>query len=177
MLFNAVKVNKIFNFIKLKNKFLQKLKKIISHLKIIEDKIYQSLNFLLIENNIKENNQNYLISYIIYFCFSNSNSFIHITNSEGYSKFFCSAGSLDLIGKQKVSKKLVLIRFLKTLNSLKKDLIVNKPVALHLRIRDSRYYKYFIIKKLKHLFFIKNIKSFSLTSYNGCRKKKKRRKR
>ena len=102
MLFDAVKINKIFNFIKLKNKFLQKLKKMILNLKIIEDKIYQSLNFLLINDNIKKNNQNYLISYIISFCFSNSNSFIHVTNSEGYSKFFCSAGSLDLIGKQKI---------------------------------------------------------------------------
>lgn len=171
------KLDKIFNFIKSKNQFLKKLNKIVFNLKIIKKNIYQGLNFLLVNYNFKKQKYSYLISYIIYFCFSNSNSFIHISNSEGYPKFFCSAGSLDLIGKQKVSIKLVLIRFLKTLNLLKTRLIFNKPIALHLKIKYSKYYKYFIIKKLKRMFFVKIIKIFSLNSYNGCRKKKERRKR
>lgn len=161
--------------IKSKKIYIKELKKTVLQLKIIKTKIYQSLNFLLINNYLKKQNRNFLISYIICFNFSQSNSIIQISDAIGNSKIFCSAGLVDLKGKQKVSRRLVLVQFFRILFLLKSQFIKNKPIALH--FKNVGFNKYFIIKKLKKKFFIKLIKIFNLNSYNGCRKKKEKRKR
>ena len=175
MVFYQKKINKIFLAIKSKKIYIKELKKTVLQLKIIKTKIYQSLNFLLINNYLKKQNRNFLISYIICFNFSQSNSIIQISDAIGNSKIFCSAGLVDLKGKQKVSRRLVLVQFFRILFLLKSQFIKNKPIALH--FKNVGFNKYFIIKKLKKKFFIKLIKIFNLNSYNGCRKKKEKRKR
>lgn len=139
----------------------------------IKIKFYQSCFFFL--SNYFYRKHDFLIFYILYFNFSSSNTSLHITDSSGKSKIFYSAGLLDLKGKQKVVRRLVLVRLFNLLTLLKLKFIKNFPVAVHFKNVGSN--KFLIVKKLKRTFFIKIIKTFELTAYNGCRKKKKRRKR
>ncbi len=96
-------------------------------------------------------------------------------DSIGNSKNFYSAGLLNLKGKQKTIRKVVLIKLFNLLNLLKLKFIKNSPIALHLKNVGSN--KFLILKKLKQKFFIKIIKTFELNAYNGCRKKKEKKKR
>jgi len=173
---NNKKLNsKIFKFVKVKKNQIEKFKKIISNLKVVQSTFYPGLHFLLTKNHFKKQKLNLLVSYVICFNFSQSNSIIQVSNANGHSKFFCSAGLVDLTGKQKIARRLVLLRFLRILSLLKLKLIKNQPVALHLK--NVGFNKYFITKKLKNKFFIKLVKTFNLSPYNGCRKKKEKRKR
>lgn len=164
---------KAYNFYKISQNYIKPFLNIISILKNLKTLFYQSCCYFLFKNsNMK---QNFLIFYVIYFNFSPSNTTLQITNSLGNSKNFYSAGLVDLKGKQKVVRKLVLVKLFNLLTLLKLKLIKNTPVALHLKNVGSN--KYLIVKKLKKKFFIKVIKTFELSAYNGCRKKKERRKR
>mgnify|MGYP005839705301 CR=1 FL=1 len=116
-----------------------------------------------------------VIVYIIYFSFSLTNTFLHITDIYGNLKFRYSAGLVDFKGKQKKSRVQVLTRFLRELRKLKLSTLKNKPIAVHLSNVGS--YRYFIIKNLKKNFFVRLIKSYETYPYNGCRKKKRLRKR
>lgn len=139
----------------------------------IKTKFYQSC-FSFLSNNFCQKHD-FLIFYVIYFNFSLSNTYLQITDSSGKSKIFYSAGLVDLKGKQKVLKKLVLVKLFNLLTLIKRKFIKNAPVALHFKNVGST--KLLIVKKLKRKFFIKIIKTFELKAYNGCRKKKERRKR
>ena len=141
--------------------------------KNIELKCYQSCFSLMLNHIFLK--QFFLVFYIIYFNFSTSNTILQVLDSIGNSKIFYVAGVLGLKGKQKIIRKLVLIRLFSLLFLLKKKFIKNSPVSLHLK--NVGFSKFFIIKKLKRKFFIQIIKSFEFTVYNGCRKKKERRKR
>lgn len=154
-------------------KYLNSFLNVISVLEIIKLNFYQICFYFLLRNFYQK--QNFLICYIIYFNFSLSNTNLQITNSSGKSKIFYSAGLVNLQGKQKVLRKLVLVRLFNLLALLKLKFIKNFPVALHFKNVGSN--KFLILKKLKRKFFIKIIKTFELNSYNGCRKKKERRKR
>ena len=57
----------------------------------------------------------------------------------------------------------------------KASFLGKKPVALHLN--NVNFYQNLIVNKLKQTFYIKVIKSFNQAPYNGCRKKKVRRKK
>ena len=113
--------------------------------------------------------------YIINFSFSPTNTFLYITDVSGNLKFHYSAGLLEFRGKQKKIRIVILRSFFKVLKQLKFGLLGNKPLALHLN--NVGFYKYYIVRKLKKYFFIRVIKSYELYSFNGCRKKKKVRKR
>lgn len=139
----------------------------------IKIKFHQSCFFFV--SNYFCRKHDFLIFYILYFNFSSSNTNLHITDSSGKSKIFYSAGLLDLKGKQKVVRRLVLVRLFNLLTLLKLKFIKNFPVAIHFKNVGSN--KFLIVKKLKRTFFIKIIKTFELNAYNGCRKKKLRRKR
>lgn len=154
-------------------KYFNSFLNIISVLENIKINFYQSCFYFLSKNFFQK--QDFLIFYILYFNFSVSNTNLQITDSNGKSKIFYSAGLLDLTGKQKVLRKLVLIKLFNLLTLLKRKFIKNSPVALHFKNVGSN--KFLILKKLKRKFFIKIIKTFELTAYNGCRKKKERRKR
>jgi hypothetical protein len=155
------------------SKYLNSFLNPISVLEKIKTNFYQICFYLLFKNFIQK--QDFLIFYVIYFNFSGSNTNLQITDSKGKSKIFYSAGLVNLKGKQKVLRRLVLVKLFNILTLLKLKFIKNYPVALHLKNVGSN--KFLILKKLKRKFFIKIIKTFELSAYNGCRKKKERRKR
>nr|QYJ09264.1 ribosomal protein S11 [Pleurosigma sp. mgcode 4] len=166
----------IFSFIQLKKKFIKKLFNSIIILERLKNQFFQSLHFFLSNNYLLKYKKDFLISYIIYFCFSLSNTVLHISDATGNLKLSCSAGLIDLQGKQKVVRRLALTRFFNILSLAKSKFLKNNPVALHFKnVNGSN--KFLIVKKLKQKFFIKTIKTFDLNAYNGCRKRKERRKR
>lgn len=179
--FNFTKmINKKFSVKKYKNqlnqivsKYLNSFLNLIFVLEKIKTNFYQSCFYLLFKNFIQK--QNFLIFYAIYFNFSESNTNLQITDSKGKSKIFYSAGLVNFKGKQKILRRLVLIKLFNILTLLKLKFIKNSPIALHLKNVGSN--KWLILKKLKRKFFIRIIKTFELSAYNGCRKKKERRKR
>ena len=177
VIYNNKSINSnAFKFINLKKQYIRRLLKTIDILNSIKNKFYQSLFFFFYNNFfLLEQNQNFLISYIVCFYFSTSNTLLQITDALGNSKLFCSAGLLDFKGKQKISRKFVLNQFFNVLSLSKSKFLKNNPIILHFKNVGSN--KFLIIKKLKQNFFIKSIKTFELNAYNGCRKRKNRRKR
>ena len=173
--------NKTFlNYFYLKKKYfyIRKINKYILKLKnIFTKKQKYKISLLKNRRNLKNKKllKGLLVMYIIHFSFSTTNTFLHITDTSGNLKFHYSAGLLEFKGKQKKVRIVVLSSFFNVLRQLRMSLLKNKPIALHLNNVGS--YKYFIIRKLKKYFFIRIVKSYELYPYNGCRKKKKVRKR
>jgi ribosomal protein S11 len=130
------------------------------------------INSTFLENTNKES---FSIVYIIHFSFSPVNTFLYITDSLGNLKFRYSAGCMGFKGKQKKSRLQVLNKFFKELRKLKISVLKNKSIALN--FNNVGFYKYFIVKNLKNFFFIKFIKNYQIHAYNGCRKKKRLRKK
>ena len=166
----------IFSFIQLKKKYIKKLVNSILILDRLKKQFYQSLHFFLSNNYLLKYKKDFLVSYVIYFCFSLSNTVLHISDAAGNLKLSYSAGLIDLQGKQKVVRRLALVRFFNILSLVKSKFLKKNPVALHFK-NVSGSNKFLIVKKLKEKLFIKIIKSFDLDAYNGCRKRKERRKR
>lgn len=151
----------IFNItLKLKNLFVNK----IAH-------NYKKLS-LFLKNSQK---QSFSIMYILYFSFSSVNTFLNVIDSLGNLKFQYSAGLMGFTGKQKQNRLKILHSFLKELRKLKISVLKNKPIALIFNQVD--FYKYFLVKKLKKFFFIRLLKNYQIQAYNGCRKKKRLRKK
>jgi len=121
-------------------------------------------------------NQDSIISYIITITFLKANTMIHVSDALGNVKWFSSSGSINIIGKRKKKQRRSIILKLILLLFKKASFIADKPVALHLN-NISFSYQTFIINKLKKNNFIKIVKSFNQTPYNGCRPKKIRRKK
>lgn len=168
----------------LSNIIVTKLK--IDNSKLKEEKLYANtlLNQYLtlnrtkdfkMKNNIAEIvNEDFLVSYTITISFLKSNTIVCVSDIKGKVKLFYSSGSVDLVGKQKKNRVKSVSRLISLL--IKKALFIkNYPVAVHLY--NVSFHKSLIINKLKTKFFIKVIKSFNKTPYNGCRKKKIRRKK
>lgn len=114
------------------------------------------------------------IVYVVSVVFLKSNTFIHISDSKGKLLYSANSGIVNLSGKQR-KKRSVSISRLINLMFRKVDFVQNNPVAVH--FYNVNYHKLLVIKKLKTIFFIKTIKSFNLIPFNGCRKKKIRRKK
>jgi len=135
---------------------------------------------LLFNDDLEKNKKNwgleqdFVISYIITITFSKTNTMIHVSDSLGNVKWFCSSGSLGITGKRKKQRRSVVLKLIFLLIK-KTDFLFSKPIALHLNNVSS--YQTFIIKKLKKQFFIKIVKSYNQIPYNGCRQKKVRRKK
>ena len=142
---------------------LEQIKK--KYNKQISKKFNNTYNFL---------KQNLTVYYIINISFLKANTNIHFSDIKGKTKAFYSSGNVGLNGKQKIKRKIAITKLITTLVR-ESTFITNKPIALHLN--NVKYYKSLIVKQLKRFFFIKIIKSYNLTSYNGCRKKKIRRKK
>ena len=130
------------------------------------------LNSLFLNNSQK---QSFSIMYILYFSFSSVNTFLYVTDSLGNLKAKYSAGMLGFKGKQKQSRLKILHSFFKELRKLKISRLKNKPMALILNNVD--FYKYFLVKNLKKIFYVRLLKSYQIQAYNGCRKKKQLRKK
>lgn len=170
--------NNISNKLKLtlldKEKFyIKNLFNQINQLEQIKKKNYKKLS----QKNTNNNNflkQDLTVYYIINISFLKANTTIHLSDIKGNIKLFYSAGDLGLKGKQKTKRRITVNKLITML--LKKTPFINKkPVALHLN--NVKFYKRIITKQLKRFLFIKIIKSFNLTPYNGCRKRKIRRKK
>jgi ribosomal protein S11 len=118
--------------------------------------------------------QDFVVIYIINISFLKANTTIHVSDIQGNLKLFYSAGSVDLTGKQKKKRRIAVSKLISLL--LKKATFLGqKPVALHLN--NVNFYKNLIVRKLKRNLYIKIIKIFNQTPYNGCRKRKLRRKK
>jgi len=115
-----------------------------------------------------------LIKYIIDVTFSRTNTFVHVMDFSGQLKFFCSAGTLNYKGKSKKARYSVFRDIYRVLVS-KLRFLKGQPVALHLK--NVSFAKFWIIKLLKKKFYIKVVRNFITYPYNGCRKRKMRRKK
>lgn len=153
--------------------FIKNLKNRINLLKKVKENNYK---YLSRENNYISFNktQNLIIMYIINISFLKANTTIHISDTKGNLKLFYSAGSVNLTGKQKRKRRIAVSKLISLL--LKKaTFLTTEPVALHLN--NINFHKNFIISRLKKVLYIRVIKSFNQSPYNGCRKKKLRRKK
>ena len=103
-----------------------------------------------------------------------ANTTIHISDIQGNLKLFYSAGSVGLSGKQKRRRRIAVSKLI-ALILRKAAFLGQKPIALHLN--NVNFYKNLIVGKLKRNLYIKIIKILNQTPYNGCRKKKLRRKK
>jgi ribosomal protein S11 len=153
--------------------YVKNLKTRIDLLKKIKENNYKDIR--ADKHQLKsENNQNLVIVYVINISFLKANTTIHVSDVKGNMKLFYSAGSVDLAGKQKRKRRVAVSKLISLL--LKRATFLNKkPIALHLN--NVNFYKNLIVSKLKRTLYIRLIKSFNQTPYNGCRKKKLRRKK
>jgi len=162
--------NKILKEIILKKKYFRKLKTKIKILQKIFKDNYKKFN---IKTNLKRNTT-FLITYIVKIRFSKSNTLFEVIDCFGKLKFFCSAGCLAFNGKTKKSRILVLKS---TISFLLKKIKFLKNRAITIHLNNVGFRRIWILKKLEKFFFFKSVTGFSSYSYNGCRKKKTRRKK
>merc|ERR1711920_93750 len=99
--YNSQKKSEFFNVIKQEKVGIRKLIYMIKILDLLQKKGHQILYCLLCKKLLQEQKNDFLISYVIYFCFSLSNSILHITDGTGNLRIYYSAGPVDLKGKKK----------------------------------------------------------------------------
>lgn len=167
-------LNKFFKNIKSTKKYIKNLKNKNDLLVEIEKTNYKHLSSLMLSPTSHSNVQDNLVTYIIDVNFLRSNTFIHIMDFSGKSKFFYCSGSFNYSGKIKKARSVVFASVCKVLSS-KLKFLKGSPVALHLK--NVGYARRWILKKLKKYFFVKSVRSFNLYPHNGCRKKKVKRKK
>lgn len=165
-----IDLNKFLQSILIKKQYIKKLKKQSIFLNNIEQQNYKLLNQQLVrQNKLNILGHNLVVMYIIDITFSRSNTFLHVMDSSGNLKFFCSAGYLNYKGKTKKFRFQVFKSIYRILTT-KLQYLKGTPIALHLKNVGSD--KSWIIRKLKKKFIIKVIKIFNLFPFNGCRQKK-----
>ena len=120
------------------------------------------------------NLQDFMIVYIINISFLKANTVINISDTQGNLKLFYSAGTVELSGKQKKKRRIAVSKLI-SLVLKKATFLAQNPIALHLN--NVNFYKNLIVRKLKRTLYIKIIKILNQTPYNGCWKKKLRRKK
>lgn len=175
--------NNLANKLKLETSLLQEEKfyvknllNQITYLKKLKTNDYKGLGVKKfgIYNNREMNPQDFMIMYVVNISFLKANTTIHVSDIQGNLKLFYSAGSVDLTGKQKKKRRIAVSKLISLL--LKKATFLGqKPIALHLN--NVNFYKNLVVRKLKRNLYIKIIKIFNQTPYNGCRKRKLRRKK
>ena len=164
-------LNKFLSQLKTNKQYSNQLKKQSIFLTKIKEKDYKFLPL-----NLNKNNQLNisLAMYNLNIKFSRSNTLFSITDCSGNTKFFYSAGLFNFKGRQKISRALVLKSFYKIL-ILKLKFLRNKPLCI--TFKNVGFNSFWFLKKLRQKFFIVSVKSFSSYPYNGCRRKKIRRKK
>ena len=163
-----------FNFflktVRFKKQYLKKLTQEVLLLKSDNSKI-KSLSFTKSNKNYLNN---FLVMYIISITFSKTNTLFQITDFSGKLILFYSAGSFKYSGKSKKLRLVIFKKFYRLIFS-KLKFIKNKPISLHL-INVGKN-KFWIVKKLKKKLFLRVIRNFNSYPFNGCRKKKVKRKK
>lgn len=150
------------------------LKEQVNYLKKIKENNYRDVFHKESLNNTNSTNQSLIIVYIITISFLKANTTVSLSDAYGVVKLSYSAGDIGLSGKQK-RKRRIAISKLFTLIFQKVDSLKRKPIAIHMNNVGS--HKNFILTKLKKVFYVRVIKNFTLLPYNGCRKRKLRRKK
>lgn len=175
ILFSVVstKLNLKVSLLNQERLYVQNLKKQAGYLRRIKENNHKSLS--LKESPARfEEQQNLLVMYILNISFLKANTTIHISDTKGCVKLFYSAGSVGLAGKQKKKRRVAVSKLISLL--IKKATFLNRaPIALHLN--NVNFYKTLIVNRLKRTLYIRVIKSFNQIPYNGCKKRKVRRKK
>lgn len=168
------KLNQLLKILYLKKQYLQKLKNQLFVLNELKKKNYKMIN-----NNLQCEHPfttlDHVVMYIIDITFSRSNTFLNVMDASGKLKFFCSAGHLNFKGKRNKKSRFLVFKSICHILLTKLKFLKGKPIALHLK--NVGFKRFQIIKKLKAHFFIKLVKIFNLFPFNGCRKKKVKRKK
>ena len=112
--------------------------------------------------------------YVINIIFLKTNITVQVSNAKGNLKLFYSAGMIDFSGKQK-KKQRVAVSKLISLIFKKATFLDRKPIALHLH--NVNACKNLIVHKFKLNTYIKTMKINNKIPYNGCKRKKLRRKK
>ena len=156
--------------------YVENLQNQINYLKKLKEQNYKNLSVTEFAKSKQEQNikQDLMVMYIINISFLKANTTIHVSDIQGNVKLFYSAGSVGLTGKQKRKRRIAIVKLISLLMK-KATFLGNKPVAVHLN--NVNFYQSLIVNKLKQTLFIKVIKSFNQSPYNGCRKPKVRRKK
>jgi ribosomal protein S11 len=170
-------VSEYLQSIKFKKQYINKLKVKAFQLQNVKEKSHKSLNVVLsakTNNNITCENPTYFIHYIIAVTFSESNIFLHVTNFSGKLILFSSAGLLHYRGKR-IQRYVVFKDLMKKLVSRCKKAFKNEPVFLYLK--NPGHLWFLVPKFLKQHFFIRAVRICYEYPFNGCRSRKKRRKK
>ena len=166
-------LNKFFNEIHFKKQYYKKVQSKAYFLTKIKEINSKKVGFQFC-NKYSSIVTSTFVVYVINIFFSKKNTLLHVSDCSGNIKFFYSAGSFQQKGKQKTYHSFVLRKFYKVLVS-KLKFLRNVPIAIHLKNVSSNMF--WFPKKLKKKLFVMVIKNFNQYSYNGCRKKKIRRKK
>lgn len=169
-------ISEYLKSIKIQKNYINKLKIKILRLQTIKEKNYKNFStvFSAESSCLIREKTTYFIRYVIDVTFSESNIFLHVMDFSGRLILFSSAGLLQHKGK-KIQHYIVLKDLIKKLISSCKKHFKNKPVILHLRNPDRWWY--LVPKFLKRHFFIRAVRVYNKYPYNGCRKRKVRRKK
>ena len=166
-------LNRFLKAIHLKKQYLKEVQNQAYSLNKLKEINYKKVGSKL-SNALGKPSNTIFVTYIIEIAFSKKNTLFHISDCSGNIKFFYSAGSFQQKGKGKIARSIILRKFYRFLISKLKS-IRKVPIAIHLKNVDSNMF--WFLKKLKKKFFIVLVKHFNQHPYNGCRKKKIRRKK
>ena len=173
--YNSIRfnLNRFLKEIHLKKQYLKKIQDQAYFLNELKEANSKKVGLKFSNKFVKPLNSVYVM-YIIEISFSKKNTLFHISDCSGNIKFFYSAGTFHQTGKAKIARSIVLRKFYRLLVSRLK-VIKKFPIAIHLKNVDSNMF--WFLKKLKKKFLITLVKHFNNYPYNGCRKKKIRRKK
>lgn len=157
----------------LKKQYLKKIQNKASMLNEMKEMNYKKVGSQFSKKLIYPKHTAFVM-YIIEIYFSKKNTLLHISDFSGNLKLFYSAGSFQQKGNGKVARSIILRKFYRTLIS-KLKFAKKVPIAVHFKNADSNIF--WFLKKLKKKFFITIVKHFNRYPYNGCRKRKIRRKK
>jgi len=173
--YNLIKdnINKFFEEIHYKKQYLKKMRNKTYSLNKFKEIDKKTVGLKFLSSKLLDSEPIFVI-YVITVIFSKRNTLFHVSDCAGNIKFFYSGGSFQQKGKAKTSRSILLRKFYSLLVS-KLKFIKKIPISVHFKNADSNVF--WFIKKLKKKFFITTVKHFNQTPYNGCRKKKIRRKK
>jgi ribosomal protein S11 len=166
-------LNRFFTKIHLKKQYLTKIQNNINLLNGLKEANHKKVGFRFSSKSVNSLTIPFVM-YIIEISFSKKNTLFHIMDYSGNIKFFYSAGSFQQTGKGKIARSMVLRKFYRLLIT-KLKFVRKVPIAVHFRNTNSNMF--WFLKKLKKKFFITVVKHFNQYPFNGCKKKKIRRKK
>lgn len=136
-----------------------------------QTKMFKTLSVTLNKKTFLNN----LVKYIIGISFLKENLIIYVTDIKGNVKYFSSAGSVGILGKQKRKKSIVLVKLLQYLVTQIQFIDKTSVVLYFKNVTD--FYVSLVMSTLKKTFTIEVVKIFNNKPFNGCRPKKLKRKR